>query len=108
MGWIILFFINPLTSTFVQYYEKTKSNYARDIDHLVTFNKNGLWIKENYNNGERIITATQPDKYEINNVVIFELNNNFNFDRKIFSRSAFIKNKEWVLSEVKIIFLKGV
>ena len=49
MGWIILFFINPLTSTFVQYYEKTKSNYARDIDHLVTFNKNGLWIKEKIN-----------------------------------------------------------
>tara|TARA_E500000178_G_C16910527_1_gene702399 strand:- start:12 stop:1100 length:1089 start_codon:yes stop_codon:yes gene_type:complete len=106
MGWIILFFINPLTSTFVQYYEKTKSNYARDIDHLVTFNKNGLWIKENYNNGERIITATQPDKYKINNVVIFELNNNFNFDRKIFSRSAFIKNKEWILNDVKIIFFE--
>ena len=29
-----------------KYYEKTKSNYSRDIDHLVTFNKNGLWIKE--------------------------------------------------------------
>ena len=26
---------------------KTKSQYARDIDHLVTFNNNGLWIKEN-------------------------------------------------------------
>ena len=30
-----------------KFYEKTKSNYSRDIDHLVTFNKNGLWIKEN-------------------------------------------------------------
>ena len=30
-----------------KYYEQTKSNYSRDIDHLVTFNKNGLWIKEN-------------------------------------------------------------
>ena len=39
-----------------KYYEKTKSNYyARDIDHLVTFNKNGLWIKENIVNGTRII-----------------------------------------------------
>ena len=33
-----------------KYYEKTKSKYARDIDHLVTFNKNGLWIKENIDN----------------------------------------------------------
>ena len=42
IGWIILLFVNPITSSLVQYYEKTKSNYARDIDHLVTFNKNGL------------------------------------------------------------------
>ena len=40
-----------------KYYEKTKSNYSRDIDHLVTFNKNGLWIKENLENGGRIISA---------------------------------------------------
>ena len=42
LGWLILFFINPVTSSLVKYYEKTKSNYARDIDHLVTFNRNGL------------------------------------------------------------------
>ena len=46
LGWVILFLVNPLTSSMLKYYEKTKSNYARDIDHLVSFNKNGLWIKE--------------------------------------------------------------
>ena len=44
-----------------KYYEQIKSNYSRDIDHLVTFNNNGLWIKENLSNGSRIITA---DKYD--------------------------------------------
>ena len=38
---------NPITSSMVMYYEKTKSQCTRDIDHLITFNKNGLWIKEN-------------------------------------------------------------
>ena len=42
----------------VKYYEKTKSQYARDIDHLVTFNNNGLWIKESLKNGDRVITAS--------------------------------------------------
>ena len=60
LGWMILFFINPVTSSFVKYYEKTKSNFARDIDHLVVVNKNGLWIKENFKNKERIITASNP------------------------------------------------
>ena len=59
LGWIILFFINPITSSLIKYYEKTKSSYARDIDHLVTFNKNGLWIKENLKDLERIVTATR-------------------------------------------------
>ena len=50
LGWLILFLVNPVTSSLTKYYEKEKSNYARDIDHLVTFNKNGLWIKENIDN----------------------------------------------------------
>ena len=41
-----------MTSSLIKYYEKTKSSYARDIDHLVTFNKNGLWIKEILTSGE--------------------------------------------------------
>jgi len=58
LGWIILAFINPLSSTMSKYYEKTKSDYSKDIDHLITFNKNGLWIKEILNsNEERIIFA---------------------------------------------------
>ena len=102
-GWVILFFINPMTSSLVQYYEKTKSNYARDIDHLVTFNKNGLWIKESINGIERIITASQPEEFSVNNIEIFELNKNFNVKRKIFSSSANIKNNKWILKNVKIV-----
>ena len=45
LGWMILIVANPITSSMVMYYEKTKSQYAKDIDHLITFNKNGLWIK---------------------------------------------------------------
>ena len=37
LGWLILIIANPITSSMVMYYEKTKSQYARDIDHLITF-----------------------------------------------------------------------
>ena len=56
-----------------KYYEQTKSNYSRDIDHLVTFNRNGLWIKENIEQKQRIITAKKPDGFELLDVVIFSL-----------------------------------
>ena len=78
LGWIILFIANPITSSMSKYYEKTKSNYARDIDHLVTFNKNGLWIKENTKNGQRIITADKPDGLYLIDVTIFHLDKESN------------------------------
>ena len=90
---MILFFVNPITSSLVKYYEKTKSNYARDIDHLVTFNKNGLWIKENITNGERVVTAKQPSENNISEVEIFELDKNFNLKRQIFFRLCRYKGK---------------
>ena len=102
LGWIILFIINPLSSSLVKYYEKTKSNYARDIDHLVAFNNNGLWIKENFEKNERIITASNPDQHFIFDVHIFELNKDFSLKRKIFSKKADIKNNKWILSNVII------
>ena len=57
LGWIILFAINPITASMSTFYEKTKSNYSRDIDHLVNFNKNGLWIKEELPEKKRIISV---------------------------------------------------
>ena len=62
LGWVILLFINPITSSMSKYYEQTESYYSKDIDHLVTFNKNGLWIKENVETNSRIISAVKMDK----------------------------------------------
>lgn len=102
IGWIILLFINPLTSSMSKYYEKTKSSYAKDIDHLVTFNKNGLWIKENIPEGTRIITANEIDGNHLVGVTIFQLNKNFQLNERIFSRKVNIKNNNWILYDVDV------
>ena len=92
IGWIILLIINPITSSMAKYYEKTKSNYSRDIDHLVTFNNNGLWIKENFENGSRIISADKPDGDSLVNTTIFHLDVNSYLVEKITAKKTFIKN----------------
>ena len=102
LGWLILIVASPITSSMVKYYEKTKSQYARDIDHLVTFNKNGLWIKENLDGSTRIITASKPEGLNLINVTIFQLNENYNLEEKIYANKAYIKNNEWELSDVLI------
>ena len=86
-----------------KYYEKTKSNYSRDIDHLILFNKNGLWIKENIEKKQRIISATKIDNNNISNLNIFHIDSNSFLLEKIFSKRADISNNEWKLYDV-IIF----
>ena len=38
-----------------KYYEQIKSNYSRDVDHLINFKRDGLWIKEKINQTHRFI-----------------------------------------------------
>ena len=68
--------LKPCDINMVKYYEKTKSNYAKDIDHLPTFNKNGLWIKENTKDGVRIVSVKMPNKYYRNFNFFFDENYN--------------------------------
>ena len=102
MGWIVLVIANPITSSMSKYYEQTKSDYSRDIDHLATFNKNGLWIKENLNSKNRIIFANKPDGFDLINVTIFHLNKKSDLIEKIIAEKAFIKNNTWILYDVRI------
>ena len=101
-GWFVLFVINPVTSVMMKYYEQTKSEYSRDIDHLVTINKNGLWIKENLPFGHRIISANETKNKVLKNITIFNLDENFTMIEKISSKEADISNNEWILKEVTI------
>ena len=90
LGWVILFLFNPVTSLLAEYYEKTKSNYSRDIDHLITYNKNGLWIKENLDNQNRIISANKIgiENKELIDVKIFNSKRRF----RTYRRSSFTKS----------------
>ena len=103
IGWSLLLIITPITSNMAKQYEKTKANYSRDIDHLVTFNKNGLWIKENQKNSQRIITAKKPVGIKLTDLTIFNLDNNANLISKITAKEANIESNNWELNEV-IIF----
>lgn len=103
IGWIILFFINPVTSSMTQYYDKSKSNYSKDIDHLVSFNKNGLWIKENLINSQRIISAKRGNKKILKDLIIYNFDENYSLKEKIYASTANIENNEWVLRNVNIM-----
>ncbi len=100
VGWLMLIAINPATSSMLRFYEKTKSQYARDIDHLVNFNRNGLWIKENLNNGQRIVTAKKLEENNLIDVEIFHFNKEMLLRNKMFSKKVNIENYQWILNDI--------
>lgn len=102
IGWLVLFIINPITSTMSIYYEKIKSNYTRDVDHLINFNRDGLWIKEKLNTKQRFISSTNLDGETLKNLKIFHLDNNSLLIEKITAEKANIVENEWTLYSVNI------
>ena len=107
LGWMILILLSPITSNMVKYYEKTKSIYAEDIDHLITFNKNGLWIKENTIDGTRIVSAKNAEKNIIKDILIFNFDNNYVLKNKVKAKSANISKNTWVLNDISILSIEN-
>ena len=99
LGWLILIIFNPISSSLTKFYEKTKSKYSNDFEHLASFNNNCIWIKEPYENGQRIITAEELEDANLINVTIFHLYDNFQIIEKIKSDIVNISNKEWIIND---------
>ena len=101
-GVLVIFAVNPITSAMIKYYEQTKAQYSKDVDHLVSINKNGVWIKENIGDNLRIITAKKLVKNNLNDITIYEIDSDNKILKRVESSYADIKKNEWVLKNTKI------
>lgn len=102
IGWSVLFFINPITSKMSKYYEQIKSNYSRDVDHLINFKRDGLWIKEKVNEKHRFIYSKKIEGNLLKDLTIFHLDNSSSLIQRIIANNADIRKNEWILYDVRI------
>lgn len=107
IGWLVLLIINPVSSKMSIYYEKIKSNYTRDIDHLINFNSNGLWIKEKLDNKQRFIYSEKLEQDYLKKLRIFHLDNDSVLVEKIIAEKANIVQNNWILYDVSIFSSKN-
>ena len=105
-GVLTLFIINPVTSSMVKYYEKTKAKYSKDIDHLVSINKNGVWIKELNENNLRITTAEKIEGNFLKNVTIYELSSENKIINRIHSDNVNITKNIWTFESADVFNFK--
>ncbi len=101
-GLIIILIINPVTSNMVKYYEKTKSNYSKDTDHLVTINRNGVWIRETKKDDLIIINAKRLERNYLVDVSINIIEKNNLIKERIEAEKADVSTNNWLLKNAKI------
>ena len=101
-GGFVLLAINPITSTLTKYYEKERATYSIDIDHLISINKNGLWIKEIDENGYKIINAEKFEMEEVKKVSVYIFSDKHELLKRIEAESAIITNNPWLMNNVRI------
>lgn len=103
-GLFIIFFLTPVSSASLNFYEKEKRIYSSN-DNLIVMNKMGLWFMENTANGYNIIRADKIENNNfkiLNNVTIYNLNQDFNFVRRYDSEKISINKKKWSLTKAQI------
>ena len=101
-GIVTLIVFSPLTSSMIKYYEKTKAKYSKDVDHLVSINKNGVWIKEIQGKNFRIITAKGLVKNYLNEVTIYNLDSNSKILNRIETDEVDVSSNTWLLKKAVV------
>ena len=95
---VIIFY--SLSSILKNEYLKIKNKYAEDNKYLAVITKNGIWIKDTYNEKIVIINSDKIIDKNLINVSITEFNKEFNMKKNIIAKKAYINSSEWILYEV--------
>ena len=104
-GLIIIFFVSPVSSTGIKFYEQFKRIHSSN-ENLIVINNSGLWFMESLPNGYNIVRAdkiSNNDFAKLKNITIYMLDLEFNFIKRFDSINAFVKNKNWILEKPSII-----
>ena len=106
LGILFLLMLSPITSSLIKYYEEIKAEYSRDIDHLVSVNKNGVWIKTS-GTPTKIITGKKIIANQLIDLTVYELDNENKIISRIESKRADITNYNWIIDKPIIYKFKG-
>jgi lipopolysaccharide export system permease protein len=106
IGLLFLFVINPITSTLIKFYETEKAQYSRDVDHLISINKNGVWIKEFNNDNFKIISAKKLESGSLKKVSVYEFEKDV-LVKRVESETAIITNNPWIMKNAYIYDIKS-
>ena len=104
IGYFLIFFFIPFSSSFLKYYEEIKSEY-NETKNLIFINQTGIWILDKNDKEKNIIRIEKIDKdfSKIEKITIYNYNINNDFIKRIDAEEGLITKKKWELEKINII-----
>ena len=103
IGFLNILILYNISALMKFHYSNIKNNFSNDNKYLAMVNESGLWIKDNIENENKLITKSQQLKNEfLFDVVISEFDKNYELTRVIKSKKINIKSNEWIIYDPEI------
>ncbi len=97
----VVFFYN-FSSILKSNYLKIKNKYSDDNKYLAVITENGLWMKDVFEGKVNIINANKVDNKYLIDVLIVQLDLNYELIKTIKSTKIDISSYEWIIHDAKI------
>ncbi len=101
-GILIITIFYSISTQLKFFYLDIKNEYSKDDKYLAVITSNGLWIKDSFETDINFINAEEIDNEFLIDISISQFDKKFNLKKTINAKKANIKNKDWVLYDVKI------
>jgi len=101
-GVLIITVFYSFSSNLQHYYLQMKNKFSNDKLYLAVINKNGLWIKDIFDDKINIVNSSKIQSNFLTNTFISSFDNKFELIRSIKSNKIDIKNKEWLIYDAVI------
>ena len=98
----VLIFYN-LSAIMKFHYSSIKNNFSNDNKYLAMVTESGLWIKDYINGTNLIIKSEKINDNFLYEVIINELNKNFELKRIIKSKKIDISSTNWIVYDPEIV-----
>ena len=83
-------------------YLSFKNKFTNDNKYLAVVNENGLWIKDEVDNSINIINAEIFENDTLKNLIITQMDKDFNIVKTIIGKSANIQKNTWKIKNVEV------
>lgn len=93
--------INPISAVFLKKFEKMEVNHLRKTDSLLNISKNGIWLKQETNDGYNLLRAAQfnPETWELSKVIVFYFTDDNIPQQRIDAQTAKLQDGFWQLQQ---------